>query len=80
METKFITNIFIVEDKMIALNKRDLSKGYAIIPEYTSIRSGTGLLRYIQSLHEYQKNEELRKQQREESLRHIQSQLRLLRE
>lgn len=57
---------------MVALSSKNYNAGYAVVPEYTGIRNGKCLLRYIQSLHEYQKNEELRKQRIELCLQHNQ--------
>lgn len=45
----------VVSEKRIAYGD---STHFSLIPDTVSVRSGLGLLRYIQSLHQYQRNEE----------------------
>lgn len=45
----------VLSEKRIAYGN---STHFSLIPDAVSVRSGLGLLRYIQSLHQYQRNEE----------------------
>jgi len=75
MTSNYIYNVFIAKDRMVALHTHDVNKGYAVVPEYVGIRSGAGLIRYIQSLHQYQRNQEIKSVPTEGYQEHMKSQL-----